>query len=472
MKKDFRFSVIMPIYNTGPYLAEAIDSIIQQTIGFEEWIQLILVNDGSPDNAHEICMEYQAKYPDNIIYLDQENRGVSFTRNHGLSYATGKYVNFFDSDDIWNLDVFQIVYDFFEAHVHEIDAVSCIQDYFEAKSGLHSQSKKFEDGDRVIDIHETPQFILLNVTSVFIKTDVARHYEFDTEISIGEDSKYITEVIFEKEKYGVLKSAVYHIRKRHANNSLTQAPSPLKYTKTMDRYYKQLPILSEQKFGKVIPYIQYALINGLKFRVRGTSDLPLTPEEKAHYIETVISLIRDIDDKILLTTNGILLPMKLYLLRLKYGVIPEDALTIQKNRLYFRSILVGNLSLNRVQLHHIEIRDNICTIGGVLIFPLEGAFDLEINENGKRKVLPLTDTSEYHRYAFNKDVISCGKTFQATLSLEDHCTVVSFDVNYKGTQIPQKPLCKESIAELKHEPLRLGNYTITLQERKLYIEKG
>ena len=59
MKNDFLFSVIMPVYNTEEYLEEAIQSVIEQTIGFEENIQLILINDGSTDNSESICKKYR-----------------------------------------------------------------------------------------------------------------------------------------------------------------------------------------------------------------------------------------------------------------------------------------------------------------------------------------------------------------------------------------------------------------------------
>ena len=59
MGDDFEFSVLMPIYNVEEYLAEAIDSLINQSIGFEENIELVIVDDGSPDNSKDIALEYQ-----------------------------------------------------------------------------------------------------------------------------------------------------------------------------------------------------------------------------------------------------------------------------------------------------------------------------------------------------------------------------------------------------------------------------
>ena len=71
--KNFKFSIIIAIYNTEEFLEEAIESIINQTIGFED-IELILVDDGSIDSSKDICLRYKEKYPDNIQYSYQENQ--------------------------------------------------------------------------------------------------------------------------------------------------------------------------------------------------------------------------------------------------------------------------------------------------------------------------------------------------------------------------------------------------------------
>ena len=61
-KEVYRFSVVVPIYNVEDYLEETVDSVLAQTIGFEKYIQLILVNDGSPDNSEAICLRYKEQY--------------------------------------------------------------------------------------------------------------------------------------------------------------------------------------------------------------------------------------------------------------------------------------------------------------------------------------------------------------------------------------------------------------------------
>ena len=93
----FLFSVVIPVYNVERYLAETLDSVIGQTIGFDK-IQVILVNDGSTDNSEEICLSSRDRYPDNIVYGKKENTDASAARNKGINYIRGKHVNLLESD--------------------------------------------------------------------------------------------------------------------------------------------------------------------------------------------------------------------------------------------------------------------------------------------------------------------------------------------------------------------------------------
>lgn len=94
-------SIIIPVYNVEPYLHQCVDSVIEQQL---EDYELILVDDGSPDNCPKICDDYALKYPQ-VCAIHQKNGGLSAARNAGLLAATGKYVAFIDSDDWWNTDV-------------------------------------------------------------------------------------------------------------------------------------------------------------------------------------------------------------------------------------------------------------------------------------------------------------------------------------------------------------------------------
>lgn len=96
MSKPF-FSIIVPVYKVEEYLDQCITSVLEQTYGDFE---LILVDDGSPDNSGKICNGYAEK-DNRIIVIHQKNGGLSAARNSGIKRTQGQYILFIDGDDYW-----------------------------------------------------------------------------------------------------------------------------------------------------------------------------------------------------------------------------------------------------------------------------------------------------------------------------------------------------------------------------------
>ena len=99
-------SIIVPVYKVEKYLPECLDSIIGQTY---QDLQIVLIDDGSPDNCGAICDEYALK-DKRITVLHTENGGLSSARNNGLSICKGKYVYFVDSDDYLEPNAVEILF--------------------------------------------------------------------------------------------------------------------------------------------------------------------------------------------------------------------------------------------------------------------------------------------------------------------------------------------------------------------------
>ena len=100
-------SVIVPVYKVEKYLRKCVDSILVQTY---KNLEIILVDDGSPDNCGKICDEYAAK-DSRIKVIHQQNGGLSAARNAGLDIATGEYIGFVDSDDYIAPDMYEKLYE-------------------------------------------------------------------------------------------------------------------------------------------------------------------------------------------------------------------------------------------------------------------------------------------------------------------------------------------------------------------------
>ena len=110
----YKISVIIPIYNDEKYLANCIDHVINQTIGFEN-IQLILIDDNSKDKSYEIAKSYKDKY-DNILLekLTTNSGSGGKPRNVGINLAEGKYLMFSDADDFFDKKAFEVMYNAIE----------------------------------------------------------------------------------------------------------------------------------------------------------------------------------------------------------------------------------------------------------------------------------------------------------------------------------------------------------------------
>ena len=149
-EKGFIFSICIPIYNTEKYLADAIDSVINQTFDFQK-VQIILMDDGSSDSSSEICKEYCEKYLNNIEYYYQENQGLSATRNNSMKYAKGKWINFLDSDDKLESNALEEIYSNLLDFDEDIDVISIPRYQFDAVEGPMGLNHKFKK-NRVVNI--------------------------------------------------------------------------------------------------------------------------------------------------------------------------------------------------------------------------------------------------------------------------------------------------------------------------------
>ena len=102
-----KVSIIVPIYNVEKFLPCCIESLLNQTL---KDIEIILVDDVSPDNCPRICDEYASKDPRIKVVHKEENQGLGMGRNSGLVIASGEYVTFCDSDDFVELNTYKTVY--------------------------------------------------------------------------------------------------------------------------------------------------------------------------------------------------------------------------------------------------------------------------------------------------------------------------------------------------------------------------
>jgi glycosyltransferase involved in cell wall biosynthesis len=132
-----KVSIIVPIYNVEKYLLRCINSILNQTL---RDIEIILVDDESPDSCPQIC-DYYEQQDNRVKVIHKQNEGLGFARNSGLDIATGDYVAFIDSDDFVDIRMYEDLYHYAEEHACE--AVFCGYNIYKTEGYIrHCQEYK------------------------------------------------------------------------------------------------------------------------------------------------------------------------------------------------------------------------------------------------------------------------------------------------------------------------------------------
>ena len=126
-----KLSVIVPVYKAEKYLRECADSILHQTM---DDLELILINDGSPDDSQRIINEYVSAFPEKVRSLTIDNGGQGRARNFGIDMAKGEYLSFIDSDDYLEKNAFELMLE--AAEKENADIVVC------------DMEKRWDDGRR------------------------------------------------------------------------------------------------------------------------------------------------------------------------------------------------------------------------------------------------------------------------------------------------------------------------------------
>lgn len=129
-------SVIVPVYGVEKYLSKCIESLVKQT--FKD-IEVILVDDGSPDSCGKICDMYAEKY-EQLVIIHQVNQGVSVARNAGLKIAKGEYIGFVDPDDWVAPEMYESMYGAMKET--GTDLVICGYDYYD-EQGQVDESRRY-----------------------------------------------------------------------------------------------------------------------------------------------------------------------------------------------------------------------------------------------------------------------------------------------------------------------------------------
>ena len=468
----YLFSVVIPVYNVENYIQETIESVINQSVGYKN-IQIILVNDGSPDNSEKICLKYKQKYPDNIVYVKQENAGVSAARNTGIKYIEGKYVNFLDSDDCWESSAFEYVAKFFDEHYQETDVVGARKKFFDAKTGFHYLDYKFSYS-RVIDLLANYEMIQLDVTGAFIKSSAIGDLRFSTKLKYGEDGQFVNSIILNKCTLGVVREAVHLYRKRQDESSALQneLKSYSYYFDSPEYFHKDLINQSKKKYGRVLEFIQYIVMYDIKWRMSKNLDDALPLDELTKYKNIINSILLDIDDRIILTLKGLGIGQKIYALNIKYNCDVTPKFAYDHGKLIFNNIPVMNMLdfKSSLIIRFMDFADDVLYMeGNDNLFINWDSYKFYAVADGKTYYPELFETDKYQIKILGFTAFK-SKGFKFRIPLEkgkDHS--IEFFVLFNDTYCTKIHF---SMGKFSHIPTLGGNYGYTCMNDYIIQKNG
>ena len=210
-------SVIVPVYNVEKYLDKCVESIVNQTY---KDLEIILVDDGSPDNCPAMCDEW-AKKDDRIKVIHKENGGLSSARNAGLDVAVGEFLAFADSDDYLYSQSFEYMLNAIQEY--EADIAMCSTVSIDQKGNLIS--KNVLNRNAVYSAGEIVEnFVIPLNTAVWNKlfrSDCIANYRFPNGKVHGEDLVFITKLITTKTRLVTIDYVGYCYKKNP--NSITNS---------------------------------------------------------------------------------------------------------------------------------------------------------------------------------------------------------------------------------------------------------
>ena len=245
MKEKNLISIIVPIYNVEKYLDRCIESIINQTY---KNLEIILVDDGSPDNCPKMCEDW-AKKDKRIKVIHKENGGISEARNVGINNATGDYIAFVDSDDFIDKEMYEKLLQNLIRTNSDISICSMIY-YYE-----NDQIKELKNNDASFFIYDDIKkydnlfnenvFSFIVVWNKLYKKEIFKELRFPKD-KINEDAFIAHQLLNLSHKIVYTKEKLYYYVQHE--NSIMHQEFNIKKLDELEAYKNQMLFFQKEKF--------------------------------------------------------------------------------------------------------------------------------------------------------------------------------------------------------------------------------
>ena len=299
-KREELISVIVPIYKVEEYLDRCIESIVNQTY---KNLEIILVDDGSPDNCLKICDIWKEK-DDRIIVIHKRNGGLSDARNSGLDIASGNYISFIDSDDfVSNTFIEDLYYLLIETHS---DIVQCRYSKFkydyEIKNILNENIYIIEfNTENAIKSLLEEDILQQVVWNKLYKIELFNNLKFKVG-KLNEDEFFTYKIFSKAKKIAYLNKCNYYYFNR--DNSIMGKNYSIKRLDGLDARYERY-IFLKNNYQSLLSLAKLNLLNSILYSYQKSFEIKDKVERKNAKvkIKTIFKLIKN--DGVIITLKSI-----------------------------------------------------------------------------------------------------------------------------------------------------------------------
>ena len=269
-----KISIIIPVWGVEQYIGKCLDSLVNQKL---EDVEIIVVNDGSPDNSQKIIDEYVKKYPDKVKSYIKENGGQGSARNYGIEVSTGEYIAFVDSDDFVELDMFEKMYK--KAKKDKSDIVVC---------GSYNVSEDYskKEKDVFVNNYDTDlENVLFGKMAVWNKI-YKRNIIIDNKITFKEkvwyeDLAFTLKAIINSSKFSFINEAFYdYLIRQGSTMNNSNIERNLEILQAFDDVLEYIQQTKKQKYMEMIEFlaIDHIYVSAIVRVLRAEADNKLKRE--------------------------------------------------------------------------------------------------------------------------------------------------------------------------------------------------
>ena len=438
---EFKFSVILLSNNSNEETKKTLDSINNQTLNFDENIEVIII-DNESNNTLNICNHYINKYPNNVKYLKNE---FSTDNDIVLENINGDYILFIKSNDYISKDTLANSLKFIENNSN-VDLI-VLPTYYYKNQRKEKYLNYTIKNTKVFDLNKNPEKVQLLGPSTIVKKESLNTLPFSNEFY--EYTTFLNDILINNPKVGICKDASFYIENIEEKILPTEefTINDEEYSKFIEINLNQLIEKSKNRFQEVPKFVQFELLNQLRW----LSTIETSQEELD--LSKLEYCINHIDDDIILNNILIENDAKIFLFLLKYGQIPEEF----EDKLSLNTAFIDIYDIVNDELHILVSLTNV------------SPRTLEILVNGQKINGIINEFPQYDRY-------SLGHKYASNYSIEtiipittDEKYELRFECENKKLNIDFSRPCNFSksvgYAKTKHYISILKNNTILIKRK-------